>query len=40
LFRPGEIAELKNEVRDEDLQIMMLAVITDKNDVTEAEAGK
>jgi hypothetical protein len=27
-------------VRDEDLQIMMLAVITDKNDVTEAEAGK
>jgi hypothetical protein len=40
LFRPGEIAELKNEVRDEDLQIMMLSVITDKNDVTEAEAGK
>ena len=40
LFRPGEIAELKNEVRDEDLQIMMLAVITDKNDVSEAEAGK
>ena len=40
LFRPCEIAELKNEVRDEDLQIMMLAVITDKNDVSEAEAGK
>jgi hypothetical protein len=27
LFKAGEIAELKNEVRDEDLQKIMLAVI-------------
>jgi len=38
LFRPGEIAELKNEVRDADLQTLMLAVITNDNDVTEDEA--
>ena len=38
LFRPGEIAELKNEVRDADLQTLMLAVITTDNDVTEEEA--
>lgn len=38
LFRPGEIAELKNEVRDADLQTLMLAVITNDNDVTEEEA--
>jgi hypothetical protein len=28
LFTAGEIAELKNEVRDADLQSLMLAVIT------------
>jgi hypothetical protein len=28
LFQAGEIAELKNEVRDADLQSLMLAVIT------------
>lgn len=38
LFRPGHIAELKNEVRDEDLQALMLAVVTSQNDVTEEEA--
>ena len=38
LFRPGEIAELKNEVRDADLQTLMLAVITTDNDITEEEA--
>ena len=38
LFRPGEIAELKNEVRDADLQTLMLAVITNDNDITEDEA--
>jgi hypothetical protein len=32
VFKAGEIAELKNEVRDEDLQQIMLAVI-----VTEKE---
>lgn len=40
LFRSGEVAELKNEVRDEDLQALMLAVITDKNDVEEEQAKK
>jgi hypothetical protein len=40
LFRAGEIAELKNDVRDEDLQAMMLAVITDKNDVFDEEKAK
>lgn len=38
LFRTGEIAELKNEVRDADLQVLMLAVITSDADVTEEEA--
>lgn len=30
LFKAGEIAELKNEVRDEDLQKIMLAVIVNE----------
>jgi hypothetical protein len=38
LFRAGEIAELKNEVRDEDLQAMMLAVISGEPNVNEEEA--
>lgn len=38
LFRAGEIAELKNEVRDEDLQTLMLAVITGESALTEEEA--
>lgn len=38
MFRAGEIAELKNEVRDADLQALMLAVITNDADVTEEEA--
>lgn len=29
LFQSGEIAELKNEVRDEDVQKIILAVLTD-----------
>lgn len=37
LFRPGHVAELKNDVRDEDLQTLMLAVITDQFDVKEEE---
>ncbi len=37
LFRAGEIAELKNEVRDSDLQSLMLAVITDQYDASEEE---
>lgn len=38
LFRAGEIAELKNDVRDEDLQAMMLAVLTNDKNVDEEEA--
>lgn len=38
LFRAGEIDELKNEVRDSDLQALMLAVITNDSNVTEEEA--
>jgi hypothetical protein len=30
LFKAGEIAELKNDVRDEDLQKIMLAVIVNE----------
>lgn len=29
LFQAGEIAELKNEVKDADLQALMLAIISD-----------
>jgi hypothetical protein len=38
MFTAGEIAELKNEVRDEDLQAMMLALLTGEGNVTESEA--
>lgn len=38
LFRAGEVAELKNEVRDADLQTLMVAVITNDADVSEEEA--
>lgn len=43
LFSAGEIAELKNEVLDADLQAMMLAVIQNpgetKTDMKSSEAG-
>lgn len=32
LFAPGEIDVLKNEVKDKDLQALMLAIITDDAD--------
>ena len=32
LFNPGEVDVLKNEVKDKDLQSLMLAVLTDDND--------
>ena len=32
LFQAGQIAELKNEVRDADLQALMVAVISDESD--------
>lgn len=38
LFRSGDLSILKNEVRDEDLQSLMLAVITRDNDISEEEA--
>ncbi len=38
MFKAGEVAELKNEVRDEDLQALMLALITGEGNVTEDEA--
>lgn len=37
LFRAGEIAELKNEVRDEDVQSLMLAIITKEDDLNKDE---
>ena len=38
MFSQGQIAELKNEVRDEDLQALMLALIAGEGNVTEEEA--
>lgn len=38
MFRPGEVAELKHEVRDADLQTLMLAVITDQYDIKEDDS--
>lgn len=38
LFRSGQIAELKNEVRDADLQTLMVAVITNDVGITEEES--
>ena len=37
LFAAGEIAELKNEVLDSDLQGMMLAIITNPEDTQELD---
>ena len=37
LFGPGDIAILKNEVRDEDLQSLMLAVIQSPDDEEEID---
>jgi hypothetical protein len=38
MFTQGQTAELKNDVRDEDLQALMLALITGEGNVTEEEA--
>ena len=32
LFAPGEVDILKNEVKDKDLQTLMLAILTDENE--------
>ena len=37
MFSPGDLAVLKNEVRDDDLQKLMLAVIQAPEDDGEAE---
>ena len=37
LFQAGEIAELRNEVQDSDLQAMMLAVIQNPEEVEELD---
>jgi len=36
LFGPGDVAALKNDVRDEDLQLLMLAVIQAPEEAEEA----
>lgn len=38
MFKAGELAELKNDVRDEDLQGLMVALVTGEGNVTEDEA--
>lgn len=38
MFSAGEVAELKNEVRDSDLQRIILALVQD--DIVETEQGK
>jgi hypothetical protein len=38
MFKAGELAELKNDVRDEDLQNLMVALVTGEGNVTEDEA--
>ena len=38
MFSQGQIAELKHDVRDEDLQALMLALVTGEGNVTEEEA--
>lgn len=38
LFAAGEIDILKNEVKDKDLQSLMLAILTDEADSTEADS--
>jgi hypothetical protein len=41
MFMPGEIAELKNDVRDEDLQAIMVALIKNESEpLSEAQAKK
>lgn len=35
LFKPGDVAALKNDVRDEDLQALMLAVIQSPEEAEE-----
>ena len=37
LFSPGDAATLRNSVRDEDLQALMLAILTDEKEEEEEE---
>ena len=36
LFGPGDISVLKNEIRDDDLQKLMIAIISDESEEEEA----
>lgn len=38
LFKPGEIDVLKNEVKDKDLQALMLAILTDDGEETDTKS--
>jgi hypothetical protein len=38
LFKPGEIDILKNEVKDKDLQTLMLAILTDDSEETDTKS--
>ena len=38
LFSPGEIDVLKNEVKDKDLQSLMLAILTDDNEAIDPKS--
>jgi hypothetical protein len=38
LFSPGEIDVLKNEVKDKDLQTLMLAILTDDAEETDTKS--
>ena len=38
LFAPGEIDVLKNEVKDKDLQTLMLAILTDDSEPTDPKS--
>lgn len=40
MFSPGDVAELKHMVRDEDLQKLMLAVLSNEGDDDSMEAEK
>ena len=38
LFKPGEIDVLKNEVKDKDLQALMLAILTEDGEETDTKS--
>jgi len=38
LFKPGQIDELKNDVKDKDLQTLMLAILTDDSEALDTKS--